>query len=343
MLQFVSFAVDKVLWRLRLIRRWLRAARIYLGDCNRYFYGSDLGSRISNYAHREAEALRLVHSLEKGLTMPAPRRVFGLETCSRLAHLLSTFSSMHGSEWITDYGERVAETVARVNADSGVLKPDKIVYGSKLINRSTILASAPKDPHAFLCSRHSVREFAGDPLSDQLLWELVRGAQTAPSVCNRQAGRIRFYNDEHTKARILSLQNGNRGFGQLIPTVAVISCDLRVFTGLAERNQAWIDGGLFAMALVFMAHAKGLGTCFLNWSVLPHRDRELRALLEIPDHEVIITLLGIGEIAETITVTESLRRPSKSVWVNSNSPRTMPFTQESGIEKVAPVGPRSSV
>lgn len=289
----------------------------YLKDCNRYFRHSDLSCRQPSNAGREAEAIRLVHSLEKGLVMPPPRRRFGDEACARLSESLPAILADSNLAWLVDYGNSVMNSVKVVNRSNGVHDGHKLLRGCIELTREEILRSRPNDPAGFFRTRHSVRSFTGPPLTDHELISLVEGAQTAPSVCNRQGARIRFYNETNVKAEILSLQNGNRGFGHLIPTVAVISCDLRIFIGYGERNQAWIDGGLFAMTLALVAHAQGLGTCFLNWSVVPERDRLLRQLLAIPDHEVIITLLGIGAIEERLFVAESRRRPLQSVWLNA--------------------------
>jgi hypothetical protein len=48
----------------------------------------------------------------------------------------------------------------------------------------------------------------------------------------------------------LSYQNGNSGFGHTVPALFVITSDMRIFEKSGERNQGWVDGGLFAMALV---------------------------------------------------------------------------------------------
>lgn len=308
--------LSALLWRLRLIRRCIRLQSMYLRDGNRYFRYSDLSSRALSPAARKAEVLRLVHSLEKGLVMPPPRRAFGKEICTHLRKSLLAFEAGPGASWLTTYSHEVINSVNNVNRANGVLQDDRAYRGCTELHRNKIWESRPVKPQQFFETRHSIRSFTGPPLSAEILVSLVKGAQTAPSVCNRQGARVRFYNDDSLKSAILRLQNGNQGFGHLIPTVAVVSCDLRIFIGFGERNQAWIDGGLFAMTLVLFAHAQGLGTCFLNWSVVPQRDQQLRDLLGIPDYEVIVTLLGLGEIEERVLVAESARRPTQDVWLN---------------------------
>jgi nitroreductase len=89
----------------------------------------------------------------------------------------------------------------------------------------------------------------------------------------------------------------------------VVVCDLRHFVTVGERNQAWIDGGMFAMSLVYALHALGLGTCFLNWSVTEDVDRKLRPHLKVTEHDVIITMLAVGHLPERFRVAHSQRKP----------------------------------
>ena len=57
-------------------------------------------------------------------------------------------------------------------------------------------------------------------------------------------------------------------------------------------------------------HAGGLGTCMLNWSEDCEQDKRLRAAFDIPDHEVVITFIGVGQMPEEFEVAAS---PSPAV------------------------------
>ena len=78
---------------------------------------------------------------------------------------------------------------------------------------------------------------------------------------------------------------------------------------MGERNQCWIDGGMFAMSLVLGLHAQGLGTCFLNWSKSAPEDKAMRALLQLPPQEAIITLIAVGNLPRSLSVAKSVRPP----------------------------------
>jgi len=115
------------------------------------------------------------------------------------------------------------------------------------------------------------------------------------------------------KQQMLACQNGNRGFGDTAPVVALVTVDLRNFLDASERYQGWIDGGLFAMNLLLGIHAQGYGACCLNWSALPAQDKAVRGLGVIPPHESIIMMIAIGGLREKFKVARSPRRGIESV------------------------------
>ncbi len=107
----------------------------------------------------------------------------------------------------------------------------------------------------------------------------------------------------------LSLQNGNSGFGSAVPTVALVTVDTQLFAGPGERNQGWIDGGLFSMSFVWALHGLGLDSCMLNLSLRNGRSDALRRTLDIPDYELPIMMIAIGYARPGHRVARSPRRP----------------------------------
>jgi hypothetical protein len=89
----------------------------------------------------------------------------------------------------------------------------------------------------------------------------------------------------------------------------VLSVDLRAFVFEHERNQVWVDGGMFAMSLVHGFHAQGIGSCCLNWSVGRRSDRKLREAVDLPSHESVVMLLAVGHLPESVVTTYSRREP----------------------------------
>ena len=159
----------------------------------------------------------------------------------------------------------------------------------------------------FFTSRHSVRHFTGGTIPDQIIREAVRIAQMTPSVCNRQSWRVHAFYDRDMILRLLEIQAGNRGFGDQSSVVLIITCDLTSFVDVAERYQAWIDGGMFSMSLCLALHALGYGTCCLNWSKERADDRRLREAAKLPATEQVIMLLAVGCLPDEFQVACSSR------------------------------------
>jgi len=134
---------------------------------------------------------------------------------------------------------------------------------------------------------------------------IVGRALKSPRACNRESHRVYAAYDQELRDNLLSYHHGNRGFGHKLGAVLVVAVDVREFDMIGERNQPWIDGGLFAMSLVYASHAAGLGTCMLNWSEDCEHDQVLRNAFHIPDNEVIITFIGVGQLPEEFEVAAS--------------------------------------
>ncbi len=79
------------------------------------------------------------------------------------------------------------------------------------------------------------------------------------------------------------------------------------------RAQGWIDGGLFAMSLIYALHSQQLVSCALNWSKGREVDLRLKKRFRIPHSESIILLLAVGHPQESYEVAQSWRKPLEDV------------------------------
>jgi nitroreductase len=158
--------------------------------------------------------------------------------------------------------------------------------------------------------------FAEGPVNSEAIRSAVALALRSPSVCNRQSARVRYLTDRSLLEKVLTVQGGNRGFGHQIPGVLVVTSYLGVFRGARERNQCWIDGGLFAMSLLYALTYGGVGSCPLNWSSDAAQDKALRELLGLPRDEVVIMLIAVGHLPENYRVASSPRMVLEEVLVN---------------------------
>lgn len=315
-----------------LLARLAAEARLlgeYLYDWHRYRRESFvLGGRVQ--AHRQAMLHILAHSLEHGMSLPEPRPGFGQEKAASLLGKTEAWFAAYGPHpsaraafraleaWAAHHraaGQPMAGTEAaldRLDAAWG-LRTAPETGGVEHTGREEIAAAIPADFSRFLRHRHSIRQYAPDPVDPVLVRAAVADAQTAPSVCNRQTCRAYAFSRRADIARLLALQSGNAGFSQEIPLLFVVTADMGQMNLLGERYQGWIDGGLFAMTLALALHARGLGACFLNWSVPSATDRRLRRMIGIPDAELVITMMAAGHLKDRFAVPVSQRKPLDAV------------------------------
>ena len=163
------------------------------------------------------------------------------------------------------------------------------------------------DYQDFAKSRHSIRHFSEIPVELEKVKDAIKLAQLTPSACNRQGWRTRIIADKSVLENVLKNQNGNRGFGQEIDKLLLVTADLRYFNSDREVFQAYIDGGMYAMSLINSLHYECIGTIPLSGSLTEKQDANVRSILRLDDAEVITLFIGIGNYPEKCQTTKSIR------------------------------------
>ncbi len=288
---------------------YLFITREFLLDCLRYLrhartFTSDPGNRKS----LEATIIAHYHVLEKGLSMPNPSPGHSLDTARSLAALLKRWAAQgnqpssqvdfaHGVlSAFTEFQHNHGVDVADLRTALAALHASAVASGENVyqLKQNAALKHNWTSFADFAMSRHSVRVYRPEAISDDDFEAAVRAAQHTPSVCNRQAFYVKRLIDAEQIRGALSYQNGNRGFGHQVPTLFVMGADIRAFGGRVERKQPLVDGALFAMSFIYALHGRDIGSCPLNWCVSHDNDRKLKQLLNIPDYIEIVMLLAAG-------------------------------------------------
>ncbi|WP_372717005.1 nitroreductase family protein [Novipirellula sp.] len=266
--------------------------------------------------------IKYAHSIEKGFSMPEFRPGFGRSVLEALIVQMAKYDSQGYDHQTLAYQKAqsvLAEYISchkAIDYDLGefrdVLMPwvdeSSGVGGYTEINGNEMLASAAGDFAACAISRRSVRNYRDKRVNMDDIRDAVRIARQTPSACNRQCWHTYIIRDPEMRANVLALQNGNRGFGHCADFVAVITADMKGFAGAGERHGTYIDGGLYAMSLMYALHYKGIGTCPLNWMVLPSVDKKLRQLLRLSPSENTIMMISGGLILDHFRVAKSARK-----------------------------------
>lgn len=305
-----------------------RSIRDYLYDLARYLRYSSTCRYVNNFSKIEAKIMAHCHVVEKGLSLSKSRPYFGKAIVSSLIDLLMFYRDRGYPLDNAQYLSAIAVIGSYIrfhkqnDLDIGDIElkiesitlPDKVpTAGAVTVFRKDILSGARSDFETFSKNRHSVRDYESRPVEIKLIKSAIEIAQRAPSVCNRQASRVYIISDMNIAKNILSLQNGNRGFGHMADKMLIVTSDLQAFEGAAERNQSFIDGGIFAMSLLQSLHYCRLGACALNWSVSSSQDKRLRKVVRIKDSENIIMLIMVGHLPESFKVTVSSRKKTEDI------------------------------
>lgn len=319
--------------RLKPYVQIMRLWRNVIYDARRYMKSSSAVTANPDRAQLQGIMTVDYHRLEKGLSLASPREGFGKDVVERLTTLLPEYERRFGYDGLCATVENVLHSYAVVQQSDtdarqivsrflakrnpAPIPPD--VTGTIGLEKGELFPIDSSVAQRFLESRRSLRQFTGQPLARETILQAAKLAQRAPSVCNRQSGRLFVTNEPAIIARTLAFQNGNRGFGDRCGAVFVVTSDMRTFTSVGERNQAYVDGGIFAMMLVQALHALNIGAVMLNWSMTRDDDRKMRAALGIPDYHSVITMVGCGYAPDNFRVAASPRLPLEEVvtWLAS--------------------------
>jgi nitroreductase len=305
----------------------------YIYDLDRFLKWSSINARLRTQTQLLAVITMDYHRIEKGLALREPRLRFGPKVIERLLTNLREYQSRYGLDATGQVALNALSTYCQFNRDQGIedqqlnqairtlkeqaMQPENcsLQGGTIEITKQDIDEATQHDFQPFFERRYSIRQFAPDDVDMCLIEKAVVMAQKTPSVCNRQSAKVYVFSQQEDKQKVLSYQNGNRGFGDQASKVLIVTSDLQHFMSVGERNQCWIDGGMFSMSLVYALHSLGLGTCCLNWSVESQVDQALREAVGIPESEAVMMMLAVGHLPDKLKVAQSPRKNIKDVMV----------------------------
>ena len=273
------------------------------------YYSSD-SDTSKNKKNLEAWILQDKHRIEKGLSLPYPRYFFGELVLKRLFGHLCDYNKQWGKDRVYYIGLGAFKAYEEFHKNGQKELPDFFIKikstieaedflepTCELVGLGDIVISDGKFIdffEEFSLSRHSCRNYdTNKKITPDLIKKIMKLTIKAPSVYNRQHWQAHFFSGD-MKNEILSFQNGNVGFTENIPYIAVITSDLGYFYTAHERNQPFVDGGIFSMNLMYAMHSYGIASCALNWCNSFHSDQSFLNKKYIKKSETVVMLLAFG-------------------------------------------------
>jgi nitroreductase len=306
-----------------------------------YYFISDYLFYIStNYrtSHKTRDTLAasimlIIHQLEKGMSMKQNPRIFGGSKVLTLIKLLIEYEKEVGDK---DYPYLLGlNTLHHYSLDKWSDKSENITselnrflkqnknYLSQF-SESVKMVSEPvvfdkEKITEFFFSRNSVRDFSTKEINPEDVKNAVNFAHCTPSACNRQTSRVHFYNNPGQMKALINNQLGDQGWCHRAKGIIVVTSNQNYFGGGYERYESLIDGGLFAMNLVWGLHLNHVGTCFKMFVREPSREKDFKKLAGIPFNEIPIVLILIGYYHDVAVLEpQSIRVDPQSIYYEHN-------------------------
>lgn len=289
--------------------------RHYINKCFRFdkkhFVRYSRALKTKGPDHIISQIALCTHVVEKGLTMPHMKHGFGQELIIRLIGLCRNWASSYDQtnpffnraiSVILEYDivhkqlnhifdDPFRSTLKQFVNDYNYLKPSNQIISS---GADQFFYFSQSSFPEFSGSRHSIRNFSKKDVPVQSLIDSIKLAQNAPSACNRQSVRVHIVCENDKIQRILSIQNGNRGFSELVNRLLIVTFFIPCYGTVKERNLGYIDAGIFSMNLLYALHYNHIGACPLNWCDSPKDDKELRSAINIDSKETVTLIIACG-------------------------------------------------
>lgn len=310
------------------IKKLLQKIRLrYLAhhDISRFSRTASFSVFDDGYDQVVSRIMYNVHALEKGLARNRDVRLgFGAKALSNLNDTLvvyrtagydqTAFAYVEGVSIIQRYKELHAKEQFDVSFLDDIVDPEFLdpqadfgAAGVKTIRKADKANNSNKPFYELARGRSSVRDFSGEPIDTNKVMNALRNAEKTPSVCNRQGWKVYWVEDKELARKVLKHQRGF-GYAQMPEVLLTITVSNNSYLSPVERNEAFVDGGLFAMSVMYGLEYEGLAAVPLNAMMYYKDQKAVRQLLDIDDSEMITMFMAVGAFMDECVVPISDRK-----------------------------------
>lgn len=302
----------------------LQSFHAVFDDLSRYLCHSSTFRTGEDVARLQGLIIRNSHGIEVGLTYKPARPGASKKVVEDLLHQIDSYLSRHPGDAFIFSALNSLSAYCDKNRELGYPNPELeqrlFTLGERAcgehpnpeLSTPTTSLNLPEPDHFdfdnFATTRRSSRQFTNDPVEQDLIRSAVKVALRSPSACNRQPCKVYDITNEELKKQVLDIQNNRSEWRHSADHILVVTSNLKYYAGSRERHCCYIDGGLFAMTLLYALHASGLGTCPLNLNLPIPLQQKLRRILAAESSETFIMLIATGHIKGSTEVPNGRRR-----------------------------------
>ena len=283
------------------------------------------GARNKNSRKMETDLAIRAHALEKGMSIGCVKVGFGKHKVKALMKDLQHYIDIGGrSEFVADACSIIHQYILfnqQAGADMGDMQSlydgfcnkNKVEINAKdeagiyIKHFSEVQKECKSSFEVFSQSRFSVRDFGKTKIDFDKVLAALKMCERTPSACNRQSYRIYIYKDETLKNMLFELQGGCKGFYEDMQVAILICGDQRGYN-INELHQVYVDGGIYAMNLLYALHYEELAAIPLTMGQKQGKLREIKKLMNIPEYEMPCVLIGVGSYKDLYKVAVSKRK-----------------------------------
>lgn len=307
---------------LRAIFNKLKLFYYYFNDFNR-FSKNAIGMNITNsYTNMQGLLVLYYHSIEKGLSHQKIKFGFGKNIINEFIDILLLYEKSNYSK--EDFNYKVSISVLnkyiQFHLDNGFdiyNKYEKLrlikfngnldLGGTKIIEKDHFKNIDMLGFEEFSKKRVSIRDYSSETIDLTKINDALSIAMSTPSVCNRQMWQVYVITAKDKIEDILILHGGMRGHAENIGALIILTIKIGLLSHPEERNQGFIDGGLYLMNIIYALTNVGYATCILNAALKLSIEQKIRKIIGIEEDRILISFISIGNLNSTNLLTKSER------------------------------------
>jgi nitroreductase len=149
--------------------------------------------------------------------------------------------------------------------------------------------------------RRSIRAYSDKPVTKEMILEIVKAGMAAPSAINAKPWHITVIEDANLRDKIAATSERHRGCCRTAPYLLLVSGDSSRYTGeWAKVIEDFMPQDCSAMVqnLLIAATAFDLGSLWMGIFPYEAMIKEIRELLDLPEHLIPFALVAIGHRGE---------------------------------------------